>query len=278
MPTVTFNERQIKEFVEIFKPFLEEAKNEYMLFFFKMKGASVSIYKSGKVVFQGSNLEMFKDYIKLENHHYKYNNMNTIGSDEVGTGDAFGPIVAASAFAPKNLISKLIELGVTDSKLIDDEKIMALGPKLNKLLPHRVIIVRPETFNDKQKSYNMNKMKALIHNQNIQELVKVTNYEVVCLDQFCEEKTYYSYLKPGYFDKVSFEMKGETKSLAVASASIIARYYFLLEMDMLSKKYGYNLPKGSGIKADEMIKKIREDGKEDILYHIAKLSFKNFNK
>ena len=120
-------------------------------------------------------------------------------------------------------------------------------------------------------------MKAILHNKNIRDLAKEVPYDMVCLDQFCSRQKYFEYLEGREaFTDMSFETKGETKSVAVAAASIIARYFFLEEMKRLEEIYGYHLPKGSGAIADAMIEKIKNDGKEDILKHIAKLNFKNF--
>ena len=282
MPTIKLNEKEIEAFVAIYKPFLKETKSEYIAYFFQGKGFSVSIYKSGKVVFQGSNLSYFNDY--LENKHdedqlYEYDFMNTIGSDEVGTGDLFGPIVVATAFLPGKDREKYKKLGVKDSKKITDNEILKIGEILIKKLKHKVIIVRNESFNKNSSKYNLNEMKALLHNQNILELSKETKYDIICLDEFCSKENYYKYLKGRETkDGISFEMKGESKSLAVAAASIIARYYFLKEMESLKEKYGYDLPKGAGEEADKMVKKILEDNNESIFPFIAKLSYKNFKK
>jgi len=117
MPTVKMNMETIERFKNEYDGFLKESPNEYILYFFQTKGASVSIYKSGKTVFQGSNLEIFSEYIKVdENQSYPYDKADTIGADEVGTGDIFGPIVCASAFVKAKDTEKLKEIGVKDSK------------------------------------------------------------------------------------------------------------------------------------------------------------------
>ena len=278
------NEAEIQAFSLSYAAFELPPTNEYISHFFKTKGASVIIYKSGKAVFQGSHLEIFSDYLKETKKEtddislHPYDSFNTIGSDEVGTGDVFGPIVVATAYVSAKDSDSIKALGVKDSKKISDEDIVVIANKLLKLLKYKVIVVRNETFNDKETSYNLNAMKALLHNQNMTELSKEVPYDYVCLDQFCPKTTYYSYLKNDAFKDVSFEIRGESKSVAVASASIIARYYFLLEMERLKKLYGYDLPKGSGKPADLMIQKIRDDQKEDLFYHLAKLNYKNFTK
>lgn len=290
MPSVKFNEKQITSFVKTFKAFEMPPTNEYMSHFFKTKGASVSIYKSGKVVFQGSSLSMFKEYIgsvdllTKENKSDKtktffpYDSFNTIGSDEVGTGDVFGPIVVATAFVMKKDVSYLKTIGITDSKKIKDEKIVSLAEILLKKIRNSVLVVRCEKFNDEEKKYNLNQMKAMLHDQNIKEMASLVKYDYVCLDQFAEKNKYFSYLGKDAFKNINFETKGEIKSTAVASASIIARYYFLKEMERLKVLYGYDLPKGAGKEVDLLINKIREEEKNEIFYHIAKVSYKNFKK
>ncbi|MCR5741684.1 MAG: ribonuclease HIII [Gammaproteobacteria bacterium] len=281
MPTIKMNEQQIKSFINIYQAFLTVPPNEYIAYFLQGKGFSVSIYKSGKVVFQGSNLSYFSDYLKenKENPEYPYDYMNTIGSDEVGTGDLFGPIVVATALVKGKDTDKLKALGVKDSKKITDKEIISIGKKLIKMLKYKVIIVKDEVFNKNSLKYNLNEMKALLHNQNILELTKEVQYDLVCLDAFCSKQNYYKYLKNvEAFEDVSFEMKGETKSIAVAAASIIARMYFLLEMDNLSKLYGYDFPKGAGVQADAVLKKIIDDDRRDILKYVAKMNYKNFQK
>lgn len=290
MPSVKFDEKQISSFVKTFKAFEVPTTNEYMSHFFKTKGASVSIYKSGKVVFQGSSLSMFKEYMgsadlsTKENKgdkketFFPYDSYNTIGSDEVGTGDVFGPVVVATAFVMKKDVDYLKTIGVTDSKKIKDDKIISLAEILLKKIKNIVLVVRCEKFNDEEKKYNLNQMKAMLHNQNIKEMASIVKYDYVCLDQFAEKNKYFSYLGKDAFKNINFETKGEVKSIAVAAASIIARYYFLNEMERLKVLYGYPLPKGAGKDADLLIKKIREEEKAELFYHIAKMNYKNFKK
>ena len=97
---IKMTESEIKNFITTNKAFESMPTNAYIAHFFKGDGFSVSIYKSGKVVFQGSKLDYFKEYVNGESSdsegNYPYNHMDTIGSDEVGTGDLFGTIVVAT--------------------------------------------------------------------------------------------------------------------------------------------------------------------------------------
>ena len=94
----------------------------------------VTLYESGKVVFQGRDADIASkfwveterintgkvdvnnsDNKKKKETEYinpKIYHSNTIGSDEVGTGDYFGPIVVTSAYVRTEDIEFLEELGV----------------------------------------------------------------------------------------------------------------------------------------------------------------------
>ena len=77
---------------------------------------------------------------------------------------------------------------------------------------------------------------------------------------------------------IHFETKAENKYLAVACASIIARYYFLREMDKLSDMMGFELLKGASKDVDMQTAEIIKSKGTFILNKIAKLNFKNYAK
>ena len=70
---------------------------------------------------------------------------------------------------------------------------------------------------------------------------KINNENIPCfIDQFCDVDLYYSYLQ--YEDKVitkniTFKTKGESQYPSVAVSSMIARYCFLKEIEILENKY-----------------------------------------
>ena len=63
--------------------------------------------------------------------------------------------------------------------------------------------------------------------------------------------------------------------MSVACASIISRYLFLKEQEKLEKELDMSIPKGAGVKVDEVGKLIVKEKGKDILNNIAKISFKN---
>jgi len=277
MNNLLFNESEIIEFKNKYKDYLKDNPNPYMNCFFQGPGFSVSIYNSGKVIFQGSDLSLFSDFLGINSKNdIDYDLYNTIGADEVGTGDSFGGMVCACSFISKNQINEIKELGIKDSKKLSDDKINKLAPILIQKLKYKVIILDPLRYNELTNQFNMNEMKAIMHNANFNSLSKEVNYDYAVLDEFCSKENYFSYLKKDAFLNVTFEMKGESKSLSVAAASIIARYYFLKQIESLNKKYDINLPKGSSYEALNYIKYIKEN-RPDILNNIAKMNFKSFN-
>lgn len=66
--------------------------------------------------------------------------------------------------------------------------------------------------------------------------------------------------------------------VAVATASILARYAFLKEMDRLSELVGFTLQKGASSKVDEMAAKIWLSKGEETLHSISKWHFANTEK
>ena len=74
-------------------------------------------------------IEDKKDFFEKD-----YMNCNSVGSDEVGTGDYFGPIVVTATLVNKENRKLLEDLHIMDSKKMTDDKIRKSAPILmNKL-------------------------------------------------------------------------------------------------------------------------------------------------
>ncbi|MBE6139730.1 MAG: ribonuclease HIII [Firmicutes bacterium] len=268
----------------------------------------ITLYESGKVVFQGKDADLSSDFwittekinsgkvdvknssdkkkeTKKEKNEYvnpRIYNSSSIGSDEVGTGDYFGPIVVTAAYVSKDSISFLEELGVKDSKKLTDNDILNIVPKFIKQIPYESMILSNIEYNKYYSSdINMNKIKALLHNKVLYKLSnQIKDYEYIIVDQFAESYVYFNYLKESsnVVRNITFFTKGEDKHLAVACASLISRYIFIKEFDKLSKSIDMELPKGASNLVDETGKKIVEKYGFDKLKEIAKLNFKNTEK
>lgn len=293
---------------EKLKEFYEDLKRDktppYAVFQAQDGDTVVTLYESGKIVFQGKDADLASDFWiateKMNNKFLDVNNSDkkdkkkdeiyidpkiynstSIGSDEVGTGDYFGPIVVTSTYVKKEDIPFLKELGVTDSKKLDDEKILKIVPEIIKKIPYSTYILTNREYNEMNEKMNMNKIKAVLHNKVLVELTnKYKDTDYVVVDEFAKPYVYYNYLKdvPNVYRKITFMTKAEVKCLSVACASLISRYVFLKEFDKLSKGLNINLLKGASNLVDEQGKEIVEKYGFDKLKEIAKLNFKNTDK
>ena len=264
----------------------------YVVFQAKDADTVITMYESGKVMFQGVSADIDanmwrdidgqskikKEEIKKNDKKYYYS--SAIGSDEVGTGDYFGPIVVTSCYVSKDDIEFVESLGIKDSKKLDDEKILKIAPELIKKIKYKSLIMTNSEYNAKYStSYNINKIKAIMHNKVLWRMVNEEHpeYDYIIVDEFAREQRYYEYLNgnPAIQRGITFITKAEDKNLAVASASVISRYIFLKEFDKISDSLHIPLPKGAGKEVDEIGKEVVETYGKDILKEIAKINFKN---
>lgn len=295
------------EMIEYFKDKRRTKTPPYAIFQADEADTVVTLYESGKVVFQGISADIdaamwkereiflnpgkkVEDLTKKKEKKKKqvldkrdYYFINSIGSDEVGTGDYFGPIVVTATYVSKKDIAFLEDLGVKDSKRMTDDKIIEIAPEIIKKISHKIIILNNEDYNNNyNQDVNMNKIKAVLHNKVLINLLKDNNYQydMIVMDQFVNQKKYYDYLKgiPTIVKNINFVIKAEDRCLSVACASIISRYIFLKEMKKLSEQLNLRLPKGAGPEVDQIGKEIVNKYGKDKLKEIAKLNFKNTNK
>ena len=294
---------------EMMKEFYDDLKREktppYAIFQADDGDTVVTLYESGKCVFQGVDADLASEYwVETEKIHSghaevtnsedkknvqekdefdtkKYMYVNSVGSDEVGTGDYFGPIVVTASYVKREDVSYLKELGCMDSKKITDEKILEIAPKIAKRILYKSIILSNEDYNKYHSEYNMNKVKAILHNKVLLEVMDTKpSVDYIIVDEFAKEFFYYNYLKDAKRVQrgITFMTKAEDKNMAVACSSIICRYLFLKEYDKLNKSLHVKLPKGAGTEVDKVGKELVEKYGKDILEKIAKLSFKNTEK
>lgn len=287
---------------EFYKDMKRDKTPPYAIFQADTGDTIVTLYESGKAMFQGvsadieagmwesirkdkDNIDYFVDTkevnIKKDIEVEIPSDISSVGSDEVGTGDYYGPIVVTASFVSKENIPFLTELGVRDSKKLSDEQILKIVPKIIKKIPYKTIMLSNKEYNDNYgKDMNMNKIKAVLHNKVLTEMVKDNDYDYIVVDQFEPEKSYYSHLSdvPNPLKGITFITKAEDKCLSVAVSSLISRYIFIKEMDKLGDKYGIFLPKGANYYVEDIgIKLVNKYG-EKILHDIAKLNFSNTNR
>ncbi|WP_221566346.1 ribonuclease HIII [Alkalihalobacillus sp. TS-13] len=285
-----------------YHPYIQSNVPQGGLFVAKVEGCTITAYKSGKILFQGPAAEQessrwsegetvlkTKEVKGRKKHAYlppeQVGSKSMIGSDEVGTGDFFGPITVVAAFVSKEQLPLVKELGVKDSKLLKDPQIIEIAKDLIQSIPYSLLVLDNPKYNELQsKGMSQGKMKAKLHQKAISNVLEKISgpdtVEGILIDQFCEPDIYFRHTnsQPGTNPPIYFETKAEALHLSVAAASIIARYAFLKKMDDLSDSVGLPLPKGAGPHVDEAAAKVIFKHGVDVLKKVSKTHFANTQK
>ena len=265
--------------------------NPYVTFAAKVKGVTVLVYTSGKVVFQGANAETIAEQFGYQSANQSASdtvsgqNMPLIGSDEVGNGSYFGGLAVVASFVTPDDHALLKKLGVDDSKNLTDSKIRQIAPVLENNIKHKALLLSPQKYNQvvgKGKIHNAVSVKVALHNQAIYLLLQDgIKPEKIVIDAFTSRQNYQKYLKNEanqFANPLTLEEKAEGKYLAVAVSSIIARNLFLENLDKLSQEVQYKLPSGAGSQSDKVASQILATYGMSGLEHTAKLHFANTQK
>lgn len=278
----------------------------YAVFQVKDFDCVITLYESGKIMFQGLGADIEASYWieqeriknkrlidpnsqdKKEKKNKKeeikqFINLSSVGSDEVGTGDYFGPLVVTASFVPKEQFAFLEELGVKDSKKLTDEKIIKIAPSIIKNITYTTLVLDNKTYNDYHSTdINMNKIKAILHNKCLLSIIKKDNvkYDKIVVDQFEPPKSYYAHLNnvKEKVTNITFLTKAEDQCFSVAASSIISRYIFLREIKKLEKKYEITIPLGAGDTVNKVAQTIVDKYGKKELENLVKLNFKNTEK
>ena len=171
----------------------------------------------------------------------------------------------------------LLELGVRDSKKISDKKIRAMAPQIKDRLEYAISEAIPAQYNQAIASgLHIKEIMAILHNDAIGK-VSATNPDYVLIDEFASASKYSDYLeasnkKVAYSDRLRFEKKAESKYLAVAAASILARDAFLTQIDTMSDFLHMPIKQGVTAKVKEQIAQLMR--MEIDLTQYAKVDFK----
>lgn len=257
---------------------------QYAKWQLRCENCVITCYTSGKTVFQGKDAKVYASPFLHEEERtllYSRETLPQAGSDEVGTGDYFGPVVVCACIIDASTDTLLKQLGTRDSKQLSDTEILKIAPELINKVPHSLLIVDNAKYNQVHQTNNLNAIKAKLHNQAYVHLANKYGLPAFkIIDQFTPEKSYYRYLQdqPIIIRDIHFETKAEDKYPAVGAASVLARYAFLKKMEEMSEKWNMQFPKGAGSQVDTFAKRFVEKYGFDQLQNVAKLHFKNTEK
>ena len=203
----------------------------------------------------------------------------TIGIDESGKGDYFGPLVIAGVCVTPDQAARLRDLGVRDSKTCSDKRAHTLAAHIRTRCPTTLVTIGPERYNSLYASLkNLNTLLAWGHARAIENLLETVRCERVIADQFGNA---------GFLNNALMQ-KGRTVNLIqkpraeqeieVAAASLVARAAFLRRLQDLSARFALPLPKGAGPQVITAGKAIVEQYGPDGLGQVAKLHFRTTQK
>ena len=170
------------------------------------------------------------DLYQYENELRKEGLIYIGGVDEVGRGPLVGPVVAACCVLPEGFVLE----GLTDSKKLSEKKRDLFFPMIKEqALAYGIGIISPEII-DEVNIYEATKLAMKEAIRQVQEQVPL---EHVLIDAMPLDLTIPS----------TSIIKGDSKSISIAAASVLAkvtRDKMMYELDQKYPQYGYGHHKG----------------------------------
>jgi ribonuclease HIII len=260
----------------------------HALFSARGPGLIATLYKSGKLVVQGAEPEAFSlrflDGAAPVPATAKATAaprppsppVTTVGSDESGKGDYFGPLVVAGVRLTPELAAQLAGGEVRDCKTMTDAAVLRVGGALRQHVPFAVRRLDPPAYNAAHASLrNLNPLLAGLHAEVIRELAEPGTRVVV--DQFAKESVMLTALGGLKVNLVQMT-RAESSEISVAAASILAREEFLTALAELSETWGIDLAKGAGTPTDRAGRTFIAQHGAQKLGEVAKLHFRTTQK
>ena len=260
----------------------------------KVEGVVLTAYESGKTVLQGKALDEFIEQhlggvegfaasaaMVAKGRELEAIDAPTIGSDESGKGDYFGPLVVAGVFTTPDDMAFLREIGAADSKLLTDVRMMGQAGRIEKRLDHEVRRLMPAEYNERiEATGNANHVLAGLHAEVLGALhSRHQEARRTVVDRFSSAPVLERAITARGFTAPGLDLRpGAESHPAVAAASILARVHFLDGLKHCAEECATDLPKGAGTPVDEAARRVVEIGGMVLLGKVAKVHFKNTTK
>jgi ribonuclease HIII len=259
----------------------------------------ISAYLSGKIVIQGKGTEDFvlftlepeilkKASLGYDTSKQEPKNNNTpfiphIGIDESGKGDFLGPLVISAVFVDNKTKDELLEIGVKDSKVIKNDKLISkIANKIKIIVEGKfsIVAIGPEAYNNLYaKINNLNRLLAWGHARSLENILsKDINCNMAIADKFGNERLIKNALMKNGKDIELIQRTKAESDIAVAAASIIARAEFVRRIAKLGDEINTVLPKGASSKVLDTASKMIGKYGQDKLRSFAKLHFRTYQK
>ena len=144
--SVQINEETLDKLKLFYSERIAKSTEKNVRYEVKSPTLTIKIYSTLKVVFTGIDayenalIWGYEDTIFkcLDDH---------MGSDEVGTGDYFGPVCVCAAYVKGEDIKWLTELGINDSKKLSDEKIKEIVTQIIKKVQYASLTLDNVKYN-----------------------------------------------------------------------------------------------------------------------------------
>lgn len=260
---------------------------QYSVWRAKTSNYQAIYYTSGKLLVQGKKVDEISAKIDsvlgitplkqaslIETNEEKY-----IGTDESGKGDFFGPLIVAGVQVNNDCKQKFIDLGVKDSKKLDDKKILLLANKIKANAVHSVVVITPVKYNELYAKFkNLNKLLAWGHARAIENILEKSPCNYALADKFGDESLIKNALMQKGQNIILNQMVRAEADIAVAAASVLARAEFVKRMAEMEAKYEMPFSKGVSDKVIEQAQAFADRYSKNRLNEIAKLHFKTVNE
>lgn len=265
------------------------APRPHHVFLASGRGVVVSLYTTGKVVLGGRDMQehraIHEEVRRLGGSEAPRRELpplavegSHIGTDEVGKGDYFGPLVIAGCAVKPDTERWLREWGVKDSKLVADAQVPNLAQGIRRLAGEGkwdLVVISPERYNQLHDEMgSVNKILAWGHARVIEDLLEANpDIPTAVTDQFGEVSLVQGALMQRGRQIRLIQAYGGERDVAVAAASLLAREEFLRRLRALGREWGIAFPRGATQVIGFGRRFVREHGGEN-LGKVAKLHFR----
>ena len=135
--------------------------------------------------------------------------------------------------------------------------------------------ISPEKYNELYEQIrNLNQLLAWGHARALENILSMVKCKYALSDKFGDENLIKSRLMQQGKRVTLLQKPRAERNIAVASASIVARYIFLESLQRLNEIYKMDFPKGASSRVEEVARKFVEKYGKNELKKVAKLHFK----
>ncbi len=213
-----------------------ETRNDYELYRIGFNDKVLIAYTTGTVVYHQDLADLVsKVFMGLGTR---------IGIDEVGKGEAEGPLVVCAVALDDEGRRKAVSIGLVESKMARGERLFEIADKIREAsVAVGIVVISPSEFKKLWKRGNLNDLLAKWHAKALERLTcTIKKADVVIVDSFDERRLRENleHLAKELGAKLVLENNADRRYLEVAAASTIASAIRrdLMKEGMRLKKWG----------------------------------------